>query len=287
MPRRQNRRGTATAGAATARLGPGRRRPRRRAIERRRRRSPSRRASPRPESACRTARSPSGRASRGSTDSPPRATIMLAEPGSDQAADAAGEQRKRRRAGRQRQPEPLQHEPARRRLHDEGDEARRRVVDREEAEEVLAAAECLDRPRLEQIVDAARRPSCRAGRGPRDSADTGPRQGRAARSGAGRERLRSSAAVVRCRSPRIGTASRRICHALNRWKRGEKRAAWRRRRAAAATRSASSALSSPPSVPAPAIWPKRRLGRPRIEPLARRSARTRSRAAGRAPEMCR
>ena len=71
----------------------------------------------------------------------------------DQPDHAAGQQRPRRRAGRRGQAEPLQHEAARRHLDDEGDEAGRRVVGREEAQQVFAAPEGLDRLDLEEIVE--------------------------------------------------------------------------------------------------------------------------------------
>ena len=52
-----------------------------------------------------------------------------------------------------REPEPLERERARRRLHDEREQAGRGVVDREEAEQRFAAAERFDRLRLEDVVD--------------------------------------------------------------------------------------------------------------------------------------
>ena len=67
--------------------------------------------------------------------------IDALQSGRDQRADAAGEQRERWRRARQREPQPLEHDLAHRRLHGERDQADGGVVDREKPQQAFAASE--------------------------------------------------------------------------------------------------------------------------------------------------
>ncbi len=78
------------------------------------------------------------------------------EPRRQQAADTAGQQRERRRTGTDGKAELFERHPARRGLQDEGDEARARVIDREEPQEGVAASEGRHRLGLEDVIDQRR-----------------------------------------------------------------------------------------------------------------------------------
>jgi hypothetical protein len=81
---------------------------------------------------------------------------QAAEAGNDEAGEAAGEQRPRRRPRRHREAESLEHHPRRRRLEHERQQAGAGVVQREEAEQIVAAAEGRNRFGLEQVVHQGR-----------------------------------------------------------------------------------------------------------------------------------
>ena len=81
---------------------------------------------------------------------------QAAEARRDEAGEAAGEQRAGRRARGHRQPEALEDGARGRRLQRERQQTRRRVIQREKAQQIVAASEGVDRLRLEQIVDERR-----------------------------------------------------------------------------------------------------------------------------------
>ena len=182
-----------------------------------------------------------------------------------------------------RQPEPLEHRPARGRLQDERDEAGRRVVERKEAEQMIAAAEGLDRLGLEQVVDQSG--ARRAEQDQRGKMPEVRRLGDDAQAGAGRfaagHRRRARRRPPLQRRGRVADEPRRRQTAAPRGAAASNGAP-----NTTATRSATRALSSPPSVPAPAIWPNRFLavrGSNRSLAISQKP----DASSGPAPDMCR
>ena len=157
-----------------------------------------------------------GTASRGRSTSPPRATIALWRPGANRPPMPRSEQGERRRAGGDRESELLEGDAAAGRLHHEGDQADRRVIHGEEAQQAVAAPEGGDRLHLEDVIHERR--ANRAEQHERGEVPEVRRFAKHAKSRPCRRRFEVERAdgqgVVRLAVPR---ARRRICHAHTRF----------------------------------------------------------------------